>query len=453
MIHLLKQIFGVTTLNWFNFLLAFFVQAFLARQLGPESYAVWGLTIAVIDICLSLSFPDFSRGPTVHSGSKRAFDCAFVLSIIFGSLSVIISSLVIINILDLSKLILFIAILLIFVRVANQIASIFIAYTEQSLKFIRIDVIKAFAKLIAYLVVCCLSLFYQNAAILFCIEIISICLSIPFLIMSSSYFVKRLTIDKSTIKFILVYSLNRLHNRLIDTINARIPMLFVSNITSQTNTGYFERSNYVSHLPSTVTAPFHSRVAFYLFGSRNRHIADPDLLYDLSSVVLCRLSIFAAVVLCRYNFETVELLLGSQWQPVAYLLPNFAGLIITFANINLCKQVLFARNSLRPLTFLNYFIMLSKLLIFYCFYIGIIDLPDALSLMSLSYFLVFCVYNILVSKLLSVEHILKNLITTIFYILIVSEVQIGHLAAVFTVVILFVDMPKLLRSYRKIREC
>lgn len=349
--------FSISLINYIVYFFNILIQILLVRMLVPEDYSLYLVAISIVEIASIIIFPDMSLSCIYYQKKEKVFHSSFFLSIFFFFIAIIISIIFIYNLRNyFSEEVIFMVIVLIIFKYLYKVFSIYAVYIEKDINFIKLALYKAGSKIIALIAGVIFAYYGFKHISLVAIEVFYL-----FLVSISFYKISTLRInfynfDKSLVFPILKYSFKMMHNRLLEILLFRSPNLIINAIsTNNSIIGLFDRSMYVAGMPSTIMAPFHSKVALVLFG-RIRDNKD-DLIKSLewSLWFIIRLVTPLSIIIYMNTYEVVNIVFGKNWLQMVDILKPLSLYMIVFLLFNIVKQVFFSLNKIEIVTLSQYY--------------------------------------------------------------------------------------------------
>jgi teichuronic acid exporter len=447
---------GVSGINYVVYFINIGAQILLARFLFPEDYGIFLLALSIVEIISVIVFPELSSACIYYQKNKKVFHTAYFMSIIFFIFAIIISLLLLYsfyNYIDTTTI--HLLIILIVFKFLYKVFTIYSTYIEKDINFIKLSIYKAFSRIIAIGIGVLLAYNGHSYDSLLAIEVINISLMIISFYYLSPLQVNKKYFDYTLVMPILFYSLKMLHNRLLEILIHRIPTLLIEVITGNKQIiGLFDRANYITGMPSTVTAPFHTKIVFVLFGKIKHNSEQLIKSLEWSLWFLLRIVTPMAVLTYLYTYEIVNFIFGENWIGMVDILKPLSLYMVTLLLFNVTKQIFFALNFTGIIIKMQYIFLLFLLFAFlsiWKFDYNWITLSYAYGLGSL-FTIFFIFYKLSALYTINYKFIFLFPIVFILFILLAKINNILLFVLIYFIFLFIFDYKNILYIYSKIRN-
>jgi O-antigen/teichoic acid export membrane protein len=352
----LKSSFALIGINYFVYAINIVVQLFLVRLLLPEDFGTFVIIISIAEILAIFLTLDLSNSCIYYQKKDNIFHTSVFISItifIIAIVLLVISKFILDGFIE--PEILNLAIIIILFKLIVNNSMIYASYLEKDFLFIRLNIYKAVARIFALATGLTMAYMSYSYYSLIAIEIVNSILVIGVHYIISPFKFDRYKYDKSIVDSILNYSFKMYFNRMTEVLLYRIPNLIIDKLTGNKQLiGFTDRSFYLSGLPSTVSAPFHTKVAFVLFGKIREDKNNIAITLEWTLWIFSRVVVPFSVILYLYPKELIGLFFGENWLMMSEFIKALSIYSFVFLLFNIIKQIFFSLNLTKYIIYIQW---------------------------------------------------------------------------------------------------
>ena len=366
---LFKYLSTSVLISSFTFILIFFLNVLIIRELDPINYGIIILALSIIDI--AIVFSSFSLNLSVirfQEQGKEYYRHLILLSWILFFLSTIFFSFIILiffKYLSYDKIILkYILIMLPFSALSIP-TSVYNAALNRDLYFVKSTFLSSSPVIIGNLIALFL---VKNGFDINSLVFRHISSSILFFLFVFNYdfkFFKKL--NYNIFKDIFSFNVKLFFNRVSEVTLSKFPIIFISNIFGIKSVSLFERSIFLNDIVNRFLSPIYNQINFSYFGKFKK-----DTIY-LESILLITYyfsiysSLFIISVYSSFANELIDFLYGSNWIDLSQIIIQLKYYLIGIIIIAPITYLLIALDNVNILTIKNISITFFILIGIYLF--------------------------------------------------------------------------------------
>ena len=322
-----KAISGVLWMSGISYLgfgVNFIIQLILVRLLNPEDFGLFALGLSIAEILFIFFSFSFSMGVIQIQETEDLFDTAFYLSLISGTLILIIGgiiSLILSRFYPLPSIVAFF--ILCILQLFQGCSSIYSASMEKELQFKKNALVRGLATnfsgfgavLLAYLGYGVWSLIGR--------EVISALLMLFGMRFFADYRFKG-RFNKNTAKKLIDFGYKMLLSRGLEIVYHRVPNFFIGVFAGTKALGLFSQTYYLASLPNALLTPATTYVAFPTYSKIASDKKKIGKAFFLTNYFFIRLLVPLMLILFLFPTEVLSILYGEKWIEASSILRFFS---------------------------------------------------------------------------------------------------------------------------------
>lgn len=296
----------------------------LSRLLAPHDFGIFALAFSVADFLVLLGDMGIGRATIQLQDEPSIIDTSFLLSLLWTAIILLVSGTILYSISGFyDSLTIKATVILFIVKTAHITSSIYLAKLDAELAFTRSALIESLSQICATTMAIILALTGFGLWCLIMREITATATTYLFAFALAQYRAG-FNFNIKTAKKILHLSLNLLTISMGERLIAQLPKFAIGTFTGARWLGPFERSLYLTNLPSRIFTQLYGQIAYAVFAKTQHEPRKIGKGLEWSLLFTFRVMTLGSLITLLYPKWLLTTVLGSQWAFGAVFLRGLA---------------------------------------------------------------------------------------------------------------------------------
>ncbi len=348
-----------------TFIIIFFLNILIIRELDPFQYGIIVLALSIIDILLV--FFSFSLNLSVIKFQEQG-KIFYDHLVLFSWILFLITS-VLINLLSFfilphfgidDDVIKYILIMLPFSALAIP-TSVYNAALNRDFFFFKSTLYNSIPLIIGNIFA--LIMIYKDVGIISLLfRHVIVSLIIFFLVFDYKFLLLR-KIEKFIFFKIFNFNIKLLFNRISEVFLSKIPIVLISNSFGLRNVSIYERSLFLNDIINRFLSPLYNQINFAYFGKFNKNAIYLESILYITYLISIYSSLLVVSIYSCFSNEIILFLFGENWSELANIIVWLKFYLVGTIIIAPITYLLISLDKTNILTFKNFFILVITLFI------------------------------------------------------------------------------------------